>query len=171
VEEYGASSYTPGVGNARSVYFYCVDNGGNRRLVSEDFAENLFGQIPNFIGQLGLGRIFLYNGLVTLGSVFLIIGIILSVLRQRAQFPQAIDGRRTLVTINGQPAQLEGTTLNEIIQQAREVAQNMPSTPLDNAAGGSIKAKLQELEDLYQIGLITREEYDATRQRLLDEGF
>ena len=52
IEEKGASSYTPGQGNAAPVRYYCENKAGRRREVTGDVANNAFGQIGQTLSSL-----------------------------------------------------------------------------------------------------------------------
>lgn len=127
---------------------FCVDDEGNRREVTGEFAQDLIGQafqgIPAFLGGIGLTMCF--TSLIGVGIVMIIIG--------------AVIGRRksgaSVVTVGGVPGAQVYTT---------------DRSSFTRAPHSSVSAtdKLRELESAKAQGLISDEEYDRLRKQILDQ--
>lgn len=152
----GASTYTQGTGWAASVSYYCVDGDGERREVTGEFAQTLFGSVtsamPGLLGGIGLSAL-----LSTCGTGLLVLGIIVAVMR----------GRRGMQVVTTQ-SYVAGADLNSILA-AR--ARQMPSATVvsSSASGGDLTARLEQLKTAFDKKLISQEEYDRARKAILDE--
>ncbi len=156
--EQGASSYTPGQGSGRPTLYYCVDDAGNRRDVTGEFVEGLFGQaaglIPAFASGVGISLI--TSILTTVGAVLLVIGLILTFTR-----------RTRTSSLPGVPVVGAGGVVpSQMMEQLRR-DQNV-TTVIPSAPGSDLTARLRQLDEARKAGLITQEEYDRLRQQLLD---
>jgi hypothetical protein len=58
---------------------------------------------------------------------------------------------------------------DEILESAREAEQSLPATTQQTQVSGSLSARLRELDQLRQEGLLSDDEYNAARQRALME--
>ena len=149
----GQSGRTTGGTWGRSITVYCVDDEGNRRDVTNEFGGNLLGQaftgIPAFLGGVGLSMCF--TSLIAVGVVLLVIG---SVITRRSR-------QQNMVTVGGIPGVQVYTNQPGAVDVSRYVQQQ--SKP-----GGDLTAKLRQLEEARNKGLISAEEYDRLRQQILD---
>ncbi len=165
-QESGASVYTPGQGYGRSVQYYCVDDSGNRRNVTDQFVENLMGDVGGIFDNVSgiISSSLLMTGLTVVGIVLLILGIAVSARRRGAQAFMTPGGvvysAGPTVRVGGRTV-AGGVDLGDVIQQAQQLKATQQET-------GSLTARLQQLEKAYEARLITREEYDRLRQQLLD---
>lgn len=150
VTEKGASDYTPGQGYASSVVYYCEDSEGQRRDVTVDFANDLVGQAFNAIPSFNFTphlELLLISGL---GVVLIVVG--------------AIVGRRQRAGIMLMPVQVgDNMDMAQVIQQAQAVK----SQQIGNADNART-AKLRQLDEARDKGLISKEEYDRLRQQILE---
>ncbi len=140
----GASSYTPGQGSGRNVFYYCVNDADERRDITSEVYEGFIGQTFDSISNMipGVGAGLLGGCAIPIGVVFIVIG--------------AIVGRRHspgMMTVNGRP----------VVTVRSNLGQSMP-------AGGGVDwvARLKQLDDARSKGLISQEEYDKLRQQILD---
>jgi hypothetical protein len=152
--EEGSSSRTVGGTWGRPITVYCVDDEGNRREVTGDFANDLLGGalagIPSFMGGIGLSMCF--STLIAVGVVLLVIG---SLITRRSR-------QQNMVTLGGIPGvQMYTSTERPIANVTTRYVQANPS-------GGDLTAKLRQLEEAHNKGLISAEEYDRLRQQILD---
>lgn len=151
--EEGPPSRTVGGTWGHPVTIYCVDGEGNRREVTGQFAGDLFGQafasMPAFLGGLGLSICF--SSLIMVGVVLLVIGAIIS---RRNRQPGAVmaGGVPNVQVYRNQPGTVDAS---RYVQQ-------------QGKSGGDLTAKLHELEEARNKGLISAEEYDRLRQQILD---
>lgn len=85
-ETQGASSYTPGHGTGRPVNYYCVDKNGVRREVTSEVVTSLLGSTASGVlsGVMVSGA---FCGLSVLGTVFIVLGVVVMVLRRRSSAP------------------------------------------------------------------------------------
>lgn len=150
--EEGPSSRTVGGTWGRPITVYCVDDEGNRREVTGQFAGDLFGQafasMPAFLGGIGLSMCF--SSLIVVGIILLIIG---SIITRRSQPRTVMAG--------GIPGVQVYTNQPGAVDVTRYVQQQSKS-------GGDLTAKLRQLEEARNKGLISAEEYDRLRQQILD---
>lgn len=149
VDETGASVYTPGQGYGRSVQYYCEDEDGNRRNVTGEFVEDLFGSAGGFIGDM-MGS-FLWGGLASLGGTLLTLGLIFTFVGRMNRQTQQMVGQYT--------STFTPTTYVS------------PSTPTSPPApsGGTLADRLRQLDDARAQGLLKPEEYERLRKQALDE--
>ncbi len=137
----------------RPVRIFCVDDEGNRREVTANFAQDLIGQafqgIPAFIGGLGLSVCF--TSLIGVGVVFIIIGAVIG--RRRAG--------ASVVTVGGVPGAQVYTMQSGSSQFTR--------VPHSSMSASDLTAKLRELESAKAQGLISDEEYERLRKQILDQ--
>jgi hypothetical protein len=154
VAEQGASSYTPGQGSGRPTVYYCVDDAGNRRDVTGEFVEGLFGQvtglIPGFMS--GIGVTLITSALTTVGAVLLVIGLILTFTRRT----------RSNVLLGAQVVGITPQTLDSLRHNQHV------TTVIPGVSGSDLSARLRQLDEARKAGLITQDEYDRLRQQLLD---
>lgn len=154
VQEFGPPSSRVGGGTGRSVYYYCVDGGGNRREVTGDVVENLLGTtVSNLSGVLG--NSLLMTGLIVVGVFFLIVGSIFAGWRRAAAF--SVGGQH--VFIDGKPVEGE-FNLTTLIEQAKQMKASSGTDTLTE--------RLQALEKARDAHLISRDEYERLRQQILD---
>jgi hypothetical protein len=155
--ERGASSYTQGMGWAASVSYYCVNSDGERREVTGEFAQTLFGSVSNALPGL-LGGIGLSALLSTCGTGLLILGIIVAITR----------GRRGAMQVVTPQSYMAGADLNSILAAK---ARQMPSATVvsSSASGGDLTARLEQLKAAFDKKLISQEEYDRARKAILNE--
>ncbi|MDX2078932.1 MAG: SHOCT domain-containing protein [bacterium] len=131
----------------RPVSYYCVDTLGNEREVTGEFVTDLMGDATSTTTSL-ITNSFLWTGVILVGVFFTIIGAIMGAKK---------GARGYTIRVNGQPIVMGGQGIN--------VANPMPMgvSPQDTSV------RLQKLEQLYQSNLISREEYDRARQKILDD--
>lgn len=184
-ESAGASESRPGQYNVRSVRYFCVDAQGNRREVTGDFMEGVFGQFGDTFGGVfgGISTGFPFIVVIMIGTLFLIVGVLIAVMRRMNARPQMINPYgmssyyppSTGVPMGGQPT-TPPYTQQPYVQQP--YAQQQPYTPPTQQPPASppvanapqdLATKLRQLEDARNSGLISMAEYQATRQRILDE--
>jgi hypothetical protein len=152
----GASTYTQGTGWAASVSYYCVNGDGERREVTGEFVQTLFGGVtdalPGLLGGIGLSTL-----LSTCGTGLLVLGIIVAIMR----------GRRGMQVASPQ-TYVAGADLNSILAARAKNAPVMTvGTP--NVSSGSLTARLEQLKAAFDKKLISQEEYDRARKAILDE--
>jgi hypothetical protein len=147
-QENGASTYAPGRGYGSSVTLYCVNDAGTRREVTGDFAESLLQDVPGLSNIGGMiGQTFLFSGLGVFGVILTIIGAMMS-----------FGNRRKIL--------MTSYTLNPTGMNIASSGLGNPSPSNPNSPQG-LTNQLQQLEQAYQQNLITREEYDKARAKLL----
>ncbi len=152
VVEQGASTRNSSGTYGRPTYYYCVNSDGVRREVTSQVVGDVMDSTLGTIGST-IATSFLWGGVIFLGVIFIIIGAIMSASKRvRA-------GGGYTVRVNGQPFVMTRGGLN--IPDMMD----MPSA----SAPQDIASRLQKLEHLYQTGVISREEYDRTRQKILDD--
>lgn len=85
VEETGSSSYTPFSGYRSTSMVYCVNDAEDRRLVTGDFVQRLFSNIPGFTGSLfaSIGLTTICFSLIPIGIIMLVFGLLLNPNRRR----------------------------------------------------------------------------------------
>lgn len=154
--ERGASTFTQGQGWAASVSYFCVDSDGERREVTGEFVQTLFGGVtdalPGLLGGIGLSAL-----LSMCGTGLLVLGIVIAIARGRRGMQVATP--QTYVT---------GADLNSILAAKAKNAPVMTvGTP--SAAGGSLTARLEQLKAAFDKKLISQEEYDRARKAILDD--
>lgn len=162
-EPKGASGYTPGQGYAAGVTLYCVNSEGQKRDVTGDFANGIMGQVGGIFDNVlsGIVGVVIYPILIVIGVILTIIGALIS--RRRAvpvSFGVVGTGSPQVYTTTYTSQNPGGSIdLNQVIQQAR----NMKA-----GAGGDLSARLKQLDDAKNAGLISQTEYDRARQNILD---
>ncbi|MEZ4670015.1 MAG: SHOCT domain-containing protein [Anaerolineae bacterium] len=177
IEENGGTTYTPGQGYASTAILYCENNEGQRREVTGEFANQLLGQVGDVVSNVfgGLGRTFMFVGLMMVGIVFIIIGSIANMRRRvmRDAFGNPLVGQSfsgaTTVNVGGKDV----TTTPEVaryLQRAQVVHTSTPSINVvsTSEAGGDLKSRLSQLEEARKAGLLSQEEFDRLRQQILD---
>lgn len=158
----GASSYTPGSGSGRPTSYFCVDADGNRRDVTGDFVDDLFGSAGGFVGGLfnGILGTFLWGGLMTLGIIFMVFGMI----------SRRMSGK--MPTIGGGVVLPTGTYTSGTVLGSSSAPYTPPPSPSFGtpAAGKTppLAERLKQLEDARAAGLISQEEYERLRQQALN---
>lgn len=141
----GAESYSPSTGYGRQVSYFCVNDAGERREVTGSFVQGMlgqvFGSIPSmFIPALG-------GCVLTVGVLFVVIGFILSARRRGIN--------RVTVPAYGFDFPTNPTTTPA--PRARQQPQS-----------GDLSAKLRQLDEARQSGLLTEDEYQRMRKEILD---
>lgn len=183
-ESQGSSQYTPGQGYASSVQYYCVDDAGNRRDVTGQFAENLLGGMSGIFSSFSSPFRMEYVALFGGGVLALFIGIFVSVSRGRRRFAAAqtmnfdfssgtpVPGSPsgTRVQMNGQEYVTTPEMANQIrrMQNAVHFTNVVAGTPAAQTTG-DLKSRLSQLDEALKANLISQEEYDRLRQQLLDQ--
>ncbi|MBZ0285476.1 MAG: SHOCT domain-containing protein [Anaerolineae bacterium] len=159
VEERGASEFTPGQGYGSSVRYFCENSEGQRREVTGEFVENVFGEISTIFPALGGSLLFV--GLCGLGGLIAFIGFIVVLVSggSRSRTVAVPVGVPTGVRVSGQP-------ISSTDDLASFLGQSSTSKPASSA--GDLAAKLRQLETARQNNLISQEEYDRMRQQILD---
>jgi len=135
-----SSFATPGKGVPITGFFYCVDDAGHRRDITSDVMGNAFGQMFNVLPTWATAS-FVAIGLFCLGLPVLIIGAILS-LRSSKSTPVLADN-----STFSPSSSFSGFSDN-------------PSSNLTD--------RLAELDKAYKAGLISEDEYQQARQRIID---
>ena len=170
VTETGPESYSYSQGYSHSQTYYCVNQAGQRRDVTVQVAKNF---ISDFLPTLGSLLIpILSGGLCTLGFAFAVIGFVFS----RRRRLQTVDSQ--LIFTNPTTPRAVGSSLqfNFTDPGAPSVIGNPaskfifpdPSAPPATHALDDLAAKLAQLEEAHNSGLITDEEYQRKRQEILD---
>ena len=180
----GASVYTPGQGYGRNVRYFCEDAQGNQREVTGEFVEGLFGETSNIFGDVfgGISTGFPFIVIIMIGTLFLIVGVMLAVMRRMNARPQMINPYSPSNYFPSTPAAPMGGqqipyTQQPYVQQPYVQQQptytpppaQTPVAPASASAPQDLATKLRQLEDARNSGLISLTEYQSTRQRLLDE--
>ena len=163
----GASTRNSSGTYGRPVSYYCVDAFGNEREVTGDFVQGVMGDTGSTIMST-LNNSLLWTGVIMGGVFFTIIGAIMGARKRMKQGGY-------MVTVNGQPIMMQQRTINvpdtsspsEMMDMMSDMLNMASNIPMANAE--STEAKLQKLDALYNKGVITREEYDRTRQKILDD--
>jgi hypothetical protein len=189
VQENGATSYTPGQGYSSTVQYYCEDAKGNRRDITDEFNENLVGSVTGILSAFSTPFNFDMKNIALIGGGLLlaIIGLIVSARRSFANAVpvgvQVDSAGRPVITTSGRVVRVNGQDViatpevARYIQQAQAMntfasmgtpAQTPPSVSI-STAGGDLAAKLQQLDEARKAGLITQEEFDQMRQKILDQ--
>ena len=155
-EEGGAESYSPGVGYGRTVQYYCVNAAGTRREVTGEFVQGMLGDVGSaLMPMLSGGLITIISPLIlTFGFILAILGFVFS-RRRGAAVTQYV------YTEHGIP-----NTFNVSSRQAPSSTFSFP-TPR-SPQSGDLSAKLRQLDEARQSGLLTEDEYQRMRQEILD---
>lgn len=163
-QETGAYEYQPGGMSGRPVRYFCIDNEGQRREVTGTFVQGLFGQVTGGLIP-GLSATFLFTGLMTLGIPLVVVGIILMVMKRSRDVANLGQGQfYTMSSGQGSiPVQLRGQSVN-LSPEMQQFFQQIAANPNPRA---DLKTRLQQLEQARQAGLISQEEYDRLRQKIL----
>lgn len=139
----GPESYSPSTGYGREVSYFCVNDAGVRREVTMDFVQGMlgqvFGSIPSmFIPALG-------GCVLTVGILFLVIGFILSARRR-------------------------GVTRVTVPSYGFDFPADAPQNPRprQQPPRDDFSARLRQLDEARQSGLLTEEEYQKMRKDILD---
>lgn len=152
VTEGGQSERGPTGEWRHPVRIYCVDDAGNRRDVTENFAGDLVGQafdsLPGFLGGIGLS--FCFSSLIGLGIVLMVIGLVVSRRRQ----PQ-------IVTVGGGAPGVQTFTV-------RSGTSSFTRIPHSQMSAEDLTGRLRQLEDARNRNLISDEEYERLRKQILD---
>jgi hypothetical protein len=172
----GLSVYTPGQGYARSVQYYCVDEDGNRREVTGEFAENLFGGVSGIFSAFSSPLRIEYLALFGLGILSVILGIVISVRRAFRVQPQPTNfdfSGAPVGSPSGNVVQVNGQEYITSPELARRV-QNMQNaakftTFVVGQQGGDLTERLRQLDEALKANLITQDEYDRLRQQILNQ--
>lgn len=162
----------------RTILYYCVNDAGNRRDITGDVIGDTVGNVVTAtFGSLGsvFASSLVWMGVIVFSTFIIILGGMMSA-RHRMR-TGGIGGRGFMITVNGQPIQMSrGNVKATTMQNPTNMAQvgQMMNQMLDNMQkppqlSGDIGARLQQLDQLYNSNLISREEYEATRQKILDD--
>jgi hypothetical protein len=143
----GASTRNSSGTYGRPISYYCVDTLGNEREVTGDFVTDLMGDATNTTASM-ITSSFLWTGVILAGVFFTVVGAILGAKK---------GGRGYTIRVNGQPIVMGGQSMN--------VANSMPM----GASSQDTAVRLQKLDQVYQTGMISREEYERARQKILDD--
>jgi hypothetical protein len=183
-QENGATSYTPGQGYASTVQYYCVDQNGNRRDITDEFNENLVDSVSGIMSSFsGIFNFDMKNfALIGGGILLLIVGLIVGLRRSVSSVPVqvvgSLGGSQPVMTTTGRVVQVNGQDViatpevARYIQQAQAMSQfasagTSPQSGLE--AEPDLAGKLKQLEQARSAGLISPEEYDRLRQQILDQ--
>ncbi len=132
---------TPGKGFTVNGFYYCVDDAGNRRDITSDVMQNAFGQIFTVFPSW-ITTALVSFGLFCLGLPILIIGALLSLRGQKSSQPLKVS---PFPTASGSISGFSDGSSNRLADQ------------------------LKQLEDAHQQGLISTEEYERSRKKILDQ--
>lgn len=173
----GASEYSPGLGYGRSVTYYCEDAQGNQRDVTGEFLqEGLLGETNNIFNSVfgGVSSSFPFIAVIMIGSLLLIVGVMVAVMRRINARPQMINpyaSSNFYPSSNSVPMGGQPYTQQPYMQQPYVAPQQPAAAPPPPAANApqDLAAKLRQLEEARNNGLISMTEYQETRQRILDE--
>lgn len=182
VEETGSSSYTPGMGYGSTAMIYCVNDAGDRRLVTGDFVQRLFGNIPGFAGGLfaSIGLTTICFSLVPIGVIMIVFGLLLNPNRRR------VMALKQYYTVGGTPiggAPVGGTSIGGMPVGFGYGAAPSDAFPIAASAGGDasgdpfyaaatqtlydkaapVANRLQALETAYQGRLVTPDQYERMK--------
>jgi len=157
VEERGASEFTPGNGYSSSVRYFCENLEGQRREVTAQFVENIFGEISTIFPALGGSLLFV--GLCGLGGLLAFIGFLAVIIGggSRSKTVNVPVGVPTGTRLGGQP-----------ISSSADLASFLGSSSSKPTSNTDLTARLRQLENALKNGLISQEEYDRLRQQILD---
>ena len=188
LEEFaGASEYNPSTGYGRNVNYFCVDAQGNRREVTGEFVEGLFGDTSNIFGNVfgGISSGFPFIIVIMIGTLLLIVGVMIAIMRRMNARPQMINPysmsnyfpSTPSAPMGGQPVQPTYTQQPYVQQPYAQQQQPYTPPPQPTPAAPSpaasapqdLATKLRQLEEARNSGLISLAEYQTTRQRILDE--
>ena len=122
-------------------FYYCVDDAGNRRDITSDVMQNAFGQIFTVFPSW-ITTALVSIGLFCLGLPILIIGALLSL---RGQKSSPVLEASTFPTSPKSIPEFRDHSANKLADQ------------------------LKQLEDAHQQGLISTEEYERSRKKILDQ--
>ena len=161
----------------RTVLYYCVNDAGNRRDITGEVIGDTVGNVINeTFGSLGsvFASSLVWMGVIVFSTFIVILGGMMSA-RYRMR-TGGIGRRGFMITVNGQPIQIgqanmkvmdmqNPTNMGQVGQMMNQMLDNMQKSP----PSGDISARLQQLDQLYNSNLISREEYEATRQKILDD--
>jgi hypothetical protein len=142
-QESGPEYYTPGQGYGRNVRFFCVDSSGERREVTGDFVQGMFGDVLQGLGSFAIPL--LSSCVLTVGIIFAVIGALLS-RRGRGGYATAVPAYQSF-------QQMQPTSIVNQLQQQ----------------GGDLSTRLRKLDEALQANLITKDEYERLRQAILDQ--
>lgn len=176
IEETGASVYTPGQGYASPIRFFCQDSSGERYEVTGNFAEGLIGDVSNTVS----GVMDMFTSLIIWVFV-LIVGIVLMIIggmmsrgrRYRNMTMPIITSSYPSSPVGGTPTGDSLTMVQTHLDTGSRATSTprwgTPTIPLSPPNTGDLASRLQQLDGARQAGLISQEEYERLRQRLLDE--
>lgn len=139
----GPETYSQGTGYGRQVSFFCVNDAGERREVTGDFVQGMLGQVFSSIPSMFIPA--LGGCVLTVGILFLVIGFILSARRR-------------------------GVTRVTVPSYTFDFPSDAPPAPRSRQQpqSGDLSAKLRQLDEARQSGLLTEAEYQKKRQDILD---
>lgn len=157
----------------RTILYYCVNDAGNRRDITGEVIGDTVGNAVNAtFGSLGsvFASSLVWMGVIVFSTFIVILGGMMSA-RHRMR-TGGIGGRGFMITVNGRPVQMgqanmqHPTNMAQVGQMMNQMLDNMQKSPQPS---GDIAARLQQLDQLYNSNLISREEYEAARQKILDD--
>jgi hypothetical protein len=183
-ERVGSSTRNTSGTYGTSVIYYCVNAEGTQRDVTGEFVTSIMDTTTSSIFDT-LSNSMLWTIVIVVSTFLLVIGAFMGVggrrrvVRVNGQ-PINNQGVGYMVSVNGQPVVTKQGTVDasnvRTIQDALNLATSMmmTNTPTPNAdddipTTAETTAKLQQLTQLYQSGMISREEYERTRQKILDD--
>lgn len=140
----GPDEYTAGEGYRHTVRYFCVSAAGERREVTGSFVQGMLGQAFGSVPAMFLPMI---GGCVlAVGIFFTIIGLVLSARRRVLASPTVVTQR-----------------------YAFDFPPDQSDTPAPRASEATdLAAKLRQLDQARDSGLITEDEYQRKRQQIID---
>ncbi len=140
----GPDEYTAGEGYRHTVRYFCVSAAGERREVTGEFVQGMLGQV---FGSLPAMLLPMIGGCaLAVGIFFTIIGAILSARRRVLASPPVVPQR-----------------------YAFDFPPDPTSAPAPRASDANdLAAKLRQIEEARDSGLISEDEYQQKRQQIID---
>lgn len=175
VVEQGASMRNTSGTYGRTTYFYCVNEAGDRREITSQVSGNVVDGAFGSISQT-LANSLLWTGVIIVSILFIMVGGMMGARRRMKRM--GVDGQGLMITVNGQPIHMNRanvkvvdmqnpTNLAQVGQMMNQMLDSM--MPIQPSPAGDIASRLQQLDQLYHSNLISREEYETTRQKILDD--
>jgi hypothetical protein len=151
--ETGSQTYSQTTGYGRDVFYYCVGEDGERRDITDDFGfgmiDNAMGSVTGMLPSIGIGV--LSGCAIPLGVIFLVISLFTG------------GGKK-----KNTPMSAFGGGGGVILKEYSSGTQSTSTSTTRSTTNESIEQRLKAIEDLRARDLISEEEYQKLRRKILD---